>query len=192
MDSRVATPVLWVRAVIVGSFAYFLGLAGHVMADEPLPGTALLVVLFAMVVVGSVPFLARPASALRMLVLLAGGQLFVHVSLVLTAGHRGDPSPASAGHGPQDGFLPLDFLADLSGHLLAAAVVALWLAHGERRVFTVLQLTARRLLSLARPAVLVTILLVRGATLTTVVGAGFRDLLLGRIVSRRGPPPLAA
>jgi hypothetical protein len=190
MEPRVATPVLLVRAVFAGSFAYFLALAGHVMADGPVPGTAVLVVLFAMVIVGSVPFLARPASALRMLVLLAGGQMFIHVSLAVTAGHHGDPGSASVDHGPR-GLLQLGFLADLSGHLVAAAVVALWLAHGERRVFTVLQLAARRLLILAHPAVLVTVRLVRRATLTTVVGVGFRDLLLGRTVSRRGPPLVA-
>jgi hypothetical protein len=192
MESRVATPLWWVRAVIVGSFAYLLGLAGHVMADGPVPGAARLVVLFAMVVVGSVPFLARPASAQRMLALLVGGQLFIHVGLVVTAGHLGDLRPAAPGSGPPDDFLSLGLLADLTGHLVAASLVALWLAHGERRVFTVLQLTVRRLLSLVRPAVLVPVPVVRRATLTTVVGAGFRDLLLGRNVSRRGPPVLSA
>jgi hypothetical protein len=192
MEHRIDTPAPWVRAVFTGSFAYFLGLAGHVMGDGPVPGAVLLVVLFAMTVVGTVPFLARPASALRLLVLLAGGQTFIHVCLAVTAGQHGDPSPASAGHRPQDGLLTLHSLTDLSGHLVAAALVALWLAHGERRVFTVLQLTARRLLTRARPAVLVTVRLVRGTTLTTVIGVGFRDLLLGRTVSRRGPPLLAA
>ena len=191
MEPRVATPVRWARALFAGSFAYFMGMVGHVMADGQTPGTASLIVLFPMVVVGSVPFLARPVSALRMLVLLAGGQTFIHVSLDVTAGQHDDPSPASVGHGSH-GLLQLDFLADLSAHLVAAALVALWLARGERRVFTAIQLTARRLLTLVRPAVLVTVRLVRGATVTTVVGVGFRDLLLGRAVSRRGPPPIAA
>ena len=183
MQPRVATPVLWVRAVFAGSFAFVLGLAGHAVGDGPVPGPALLVVLFALTVVACVPLLRRPASAPRMLILQVGGQSFIHASLVLSVGH---PSVAPGG------LLQVDVLADLCGHLVAAALVAVWLAHGERRVFTALQLAARRLLTLARPAVLVTVRLARGTTQTPVVGVGFRDFLLGRAVSRRGPPTLLA
>ena len=45
MESRATIPVPWVRALFAGSFAFFLGTAGHVMADGLLPGTAFLVVL---------------------------------------------------------------------------------------------------------------------------------------------------
>ena len=232
MDTRVDAPAVWLRAVFAGTFACFLGVAGHVMADGLLPGAAFLVVLYAGMVVASVPFLAQPASRLRMLLLLVGGQTFIHLCLTLSAGHAGDPrSPAQAPAHPdlglgglpmvdgrrvgsfQDAFagtsqqpattptLPIHHLvADLSAHapmmvahLAAAAAVALWLAHGERCVFTVLTITARFLLRLVR-----LVLPVPPRTLPRLgpdaaeVAVRFRVLLLGRSLSRRGPPLLAA
>ena len=92
-----------------GSFAFFLGTAGHVMADGLLPGTAFLVVLFGFLVLIGLPVLARPASRVRMLGLLVGGQTFIHLCLTLTAGHRGDPRtptatlPANTGISPAAG-----------------------------------------------------------------------------------------
>ena len=75
------------------------------MANGLLPGTAFLVILFAGTVVVSVPFLTRPASRLRMLILMVGGQTFIHLCLTLTAGHVGDPKPAPtpAAPGHRDG-----------------------------------------------------------------------------------------
>jgi hypothetical protein len=97
METRVAAPALWVRALFAGSFAFFLGAAGHVMAEGLLPGPAFLVALYAFLVVLAVPVLARPASRVRMLVLMVGGQTFIHLCLTLTAGHVGDSKgPAAA------------------------------------------------------------------------------------------------
>ena len=64
METRVASPVPWVRALFAGSFAFFLGTAGHVMADGLLPGTAFLVVLFAFTIVLR-PADPRPARLAR-------------------------------------------------------------------------------------------------------------------------------
>ena len=94
METRVARPLLWLRALFAGSFAFFLGVAGHIMADGLLPGTAFLVVLFAFIVLTGLPMLARPASRVQLLALLVGGQTFIHLCLTLTAGHavtRGRP-----------------------------------------------------------------------------------------------------
>ena len=215
METRVASPVLWVRALFAGSFAFFLGTAGHVMADGLLPGHG--------VPRGavrrspsslSVPMLARPASRLRLLALLVGGQTFIHLCLTLTAGHLGDPkAPAAAaphdagftqlpvvdGHRVgsfQDAFvgtnaqpattptLPIHHLvADLSAHapmmvahLAAAALVALWLAYGERCLFSVLALTARLLLALVRPVLAVDVPVVVRTSLTTVAATPLRRL----------------
>ncbi len=88
METRVASPVLWVRALFAGSFAFFLGIAGPRDGRRPAararrswwcstPSPSLL----------SLPLLARPASRLRMLALLVGGQTFIHLCLTLTAGH---------------------------------------------------------------------------------------------------------
>ncbi len=51
-------------------------------------------------------------------------------------------------------------------HLAAAALVALWLAHGERCLFSVLALTARLLLALVRPALPVDVPVVVRTSLT--------------------------
>ncbi len=229
METPVASPLLWLRALFAGSFAFFLGTAGHVMADGLLPGTAFLVVLYAFTVVLSVPVLVRPASHLRMLGLMVGGQTFIHLCLTLTAGHVGDPKPPGAaaprdaglaqlpvvdGHRVgsfQDAFVGTDaqpattptlpihhLVADLSAHapmmvahLAAAALVALWLAYGERCLFSVLALTTRLLLALVRPALAVDVPVVVRSSLTAVAATPFRHFLLGRSVSRRGPPLLA-
>lgn len=232
METRVAAPVLWLRALFAGSFAFFLGLAGHVMADGLLPGPALLTVLFLGTVLVSLPFLARPASRLRMLVLLLGGQTFIHLAFTLTAGHVGDPQRPSTGlaHGVgpaslptvggqrvgsfQDAFhgtaaqpaqtptLPVHHLvADLQAHapmmvahLAAAALVALWLAYGERVVFTVLTVTAGLVLALVRPVLPVAVPVLATATTYAAerVATRLRQLLLTRPAQRRGPPLLAA
>ncbi len=230
METRAATPVPWVRALFAGSFAFFLGTAGHVMADGLLPGPAFLAALYVFVVLGALPVLARPASRVRLLALLVGGQTFIHLCLTLTAGHRGDPKapvathpvdtglaqlPVVDGHRVgsfQDAFvgtasqpattpaLPIHHLiADLSAHapmmvahLAAAALVALWLAHGERCAYAVLAMTARLFLALVPPRLAVDVPVVLRTSLTTVAASPFRGLLVGRAVSRRGPPLLAA
>jgi hypothetical protein len=229
-ETRLSASVLWMRALFAGSFAFFLGVAGHLMADGLLPGTAFLVVLYVFTVVLSVPVLARPGSQLRMLGLMVGGQTFIHLCLTLTAGHVGDPKVAAAprptglgftqlptvdGHRVgsfQDAFagsnamprttptLPIHHLvADMSAHasmmvvhLIAAALVALWLAYGEKCLLTVLAITARLILALVRPAQLVTVPVTLRSSLTEVAVVGVRSLEdLRRSVSRRGPPLLA-
>ena len=61
METSSSASVLWVRALFAGSFAFFLGVAGHLMAQGLLPGTAFLVVLLAFTVALAVPG-ARPAG----------------------------------------------------------------------------------------------------------------------------------
>ena len=231
METRVDASVLWLRALLVGSFAFFLGVAGHVMANGLLPGAAFLVVLFVVMVVASVPMLVRPGSRVRMLALLVGGQTFIHLCLTLTAGHVGDPKEIHQGS-PRDGgmtqlpivdgrrvgsfqdafagtntqpsqtpTLPIHHLiADMSAHapmmaahLAAAALVALWLAHGERNLYSVVTLTGSLVLSLLRPVLPVAApVLSRPSFAGEDVADRLRVLLLTRPVSRRGPPLLAA
>ena len=95
--------------------------------------------------------------------------------------------------------LPIHHLvADLSAHapmmaahLAAAALVGLWLAYGERCLLAVFALTARLLLALVRPALAVDVPVVLRTSLTSVAATPLRHFLLGRSVSRRGPPLLA-
>lgn len=187
MHPRVDPWLVWPRAFCVGAVAFTFGVVGHVTADGLLPGPLLLAVLFGLSVLLSVPMLARPAGRLRLVAMLVGGQMLVHLVLTLSAGHRGDvtgiasgrPVPAGLRSLPvvdgrrvgslQDAYqgmsgqsvgattptLPIGHLvSDLSAHapmmavhLVAAAVVGLWLAYGERCLWTVLALTGRRVLA---------------------------------------------
>ena len=90
METRVDACVLWARALVVGSLAFFLGVVGHVTADGLLPGPAFLTALLAMSVLLSAPMLSRPASSLRIVAMLVGGQTLLHLVLSVTAGHAGD------------------------------------------------------------------------------------------------------
>lgn len=108
METRTSASVLLLRALFAGSFAFFLGVAGHLMADGLLPGTSFLVVLYAVTIALSVPLLARAGSSLRMLGLMVGGQTLIHLSLTLTAGHVGDPRVVgTARHAADTGFTQL-------------------------------------------------------------------------------------
>jgi hypothetical protein len=82
--------VLWARAGVVGSLAFLLGVVGHVTADGRLPGPVFLTVLLTMAVLLSAPMLSRPASSLRIVTMLVGGQTLLHLVLTVSAGHAGD------------------------------------------------------------------------------------------------------
>lgn len=185
--------VLWLRALLLASVAFFLGTAGHVTSDGRLPGPAVLATIFAVAVLLALPVLARPASPTRLVAVVVAGQTLLHLTLSLSAGHAGDPvappgparrtaldvlptvggqrqgslldaySSMSGAHAPTP-TLPVGHLvADLrshaammAAHLVVAVVVGLWLAYGERCLFTLLALTGRRLvltlgLLVARP-----------------------------------------
>ncbi|GAA4699323.1 hypothetical protein [Nocardioides conyzicola] len=96
MEARVDPAVLWARALVVGSLSFVLGVIGHVSADGLLPGPFFLAVLLAMSVLLSAPMLSRPASSVRIVAMLVGGQTLLHLVLSVTAGHAGDRSTASA------------------------------------------------------------------------------------------------
>ncbi len=220
--------LLLARAVLLATLLVFLGVAGHVTADGLLPGTTVLVLLAAFTLLPCAALLARPASALRLVLAMVVGQALVHLVLTVSAGHVGDPARPSvardaprlwlpkvdgrrvgslqgayesgSGHGALQPKLPVGHLvADLSAHtpmmaahLAAAALLGLWLAVGERSLWTVVALLAA--------------LVVRTATLLAapVATAPWRPAtaavrhdrrpalttLLARSVTRRGPPAL--
>ena len=94
-------------------------------------------------------------------------------------------SPALSGH----------LLADLSAHapmmvahLAASAIVGLWLAYGERCLWTVLALTGRRLSTTWAALPVVVAPVRRLAAVADRVPAAPRSAWLCRPLSRRGPP----
>lgn len=229
MTNRVDAAVLWARAGLLGSVAFFLGVVGHVTADGLLPGPAFLAVLLVLSVTLSAPMLNRPASPVRLVAMLVGGQTLIHLVLSVTAGHAGDRVPAATHRGRaldalpvvdgrrvgslQDAYdgaahqtgglapsLPVGHLVNdlsahammMAAHLAAAALVGLWLAYGERCLWTLIALTGRRVLAVAltlRPVV-------APPRLSPVdagrAPSGPHRVWLVRPDSRRGPPLLAS
>jgi hypothetical protein len=183
---RVDPWLLWLRALCVGLLTVVVGAVGHMTADGLLPGPWFLGIVVVVAVLLAAPMLDRPASRTRLVLMLVGGQMVVHLALTVAAGHRGDvAAPGSAAPVPtgpralpevngrrvgslQDAYhemaghagsstpsLPIGHLvADVTAHapmmlvhLIAAALVGLWLAYGERCLWTVLALTGRRALA---------------------------------------------
>jgi len=216
--------VIWGRAALLAAVTMFLGVAAHVTADGLLPSVAWLVVLAAFAVVPCAALLARPASTLRIVLTLAGGQALVHLALTVTAGHTthaasghvhaGAATSHSAGAGSalqtlqagQGGAVSgglsagqlaghlVDHAPMMVVHLLAAALVGLWLAVGERALWTLVSLTAALVLGPLRHLAALTPLgrpLVEHAVATPREPRSSPTELLARSVVRRGPPLLA-
>lgn len=222
---RATGAVLWGRALLVAVVAMLVGGVAHVEAGGLLPGPVVLSLLVLTGTLAVAPLLRRPASALRVVLLLVAGQGVVHTALAVTAGHRGDPvaSPApapappvapvgSAVGGtrrgsfhdvaydatPVGGDDPLTVPAPLLhaftdlvahpgmalAHVLAAVLVGLWLARGERALWQLVALAAR---AWTRP-VEAALLAVRAGSLLVAL----RGLLSGvhRAATPPQPPPL--
>jgi hypothetical protein len=215
--------VLWGRAVLLATVTVFLGAVGHVTADGLLPGPAAMLILYVVALVGAAAFLARPATALRLVALLVGGQTLVHLVLSGAAGHAGEPVRTAApvrtgglalptvdGHrvgSLQDAWdsgsttatgspsLPIGHLIEhLTGHApmmlahtLVAVAVGLWLAVGERALWTLLRLAVRVLVPVVRP-----LPAVRPLSMPAHAPAlPALSIVLTRALARRGPPLVA-
>lgn len=109
----------------------------------------------------------------------------------------------SGGLGDAGPVLPVGHLVDdlsahapmMAAHLLAAALVGLWLARGERLLWSVLALTGRRLLTLVTPTPAPPRPPLRPTASVGSAAPGLarllRQLRHARPCSRRGPPLLA-
>ena len=162
--------MVWARAALLAAVTMFVGVAGHVTADGLLPSVAWLVVLALLIVVPCAALLARPASALRIVLTVAGGQALVHLVLTVTAGHTShagshdhaagtaahvdtagsaletlrsaSPAPSSPGLSASSvvGHL-VEHGPMMAAHLVAATLVGLWLAVGEQSLWTLVAMT---------------------------------------------------
>ena len=250
-----ATPVLlWSRAALLAVVVLAVSVLGHVSADGLLPGPVALLALLALTTVVSARFLTRQASALRLVALLAGGQVVVHGMLTLLAGHRSDGSAALSAGGAARGasadatgfvfdgrqvertgsyvdqvaamqsgaaldsatggsgdtvvsslahlveHLAAQNVAMLLAHLAVVAVLGLWLAVGERALWTVLTLTTSRVVGAVAGLVAVALadrvgLLLERVRRTSYLRSTGRlavplPHLLHHVVAHRGPPAL--
>lgn len=96
MEPRIASSLVWLRAAVVATLGFVLGVAGHVTADGLLPGPMVLAALLGVGWVVSARLLVRPASTTRLVGLLVGGQFAFHAVLSATAGHRSTGSTAAS------------------------------------------------------------------------------------------------
>jgi hypothetical protein len=247
MERPVGPWLRWSRAAALAAVAFLAGVLAHASAGGLMPGRVALVLLFAVCLLTAATLLGRPASTLRIVVLLIAGQTFIHGALTAMAGHKGDPPLARSpvpqpiqhlpvvpsGDGRRVGSLydqlyasqphpatqltvpaPVQHLiADMTGphalmalaHLAAAAVVGLWLALGERALWTVLALMSdgvRVVVAATVVAYYAILALLAGSGHESAADArapscGYtteelppRVRALARILVRRGPPLL--
>jgi hypothetical protein len=219
MDTRASGVVRWARATVLGVVVLTLGAVAHVQGDGHLPGAVGLAFLGLLTVAACAAWLGRPAGAVRLVVMTTVGQAGVHALLSLTAGHAGaTPRPTPSGGPVRAPFGPeaapsgvttaeeldlgplLHVLSDMVdhapmalAHLVAAVAVGLWLAVGERSLWTLVALAARQLLApvaLLAAAVLPRPVAVRRGAPRPLTTAAPRLATLSRVVVRRGPPAL--
>lgn len=225
MDPTATLPVRCLRAALLAAVVVAVGSVAHVTAGGLVPGATSLLALYAALAVACAGVLGREASAARLVALTVGGQLVVHGALSAFAGHVAAPAMAHGPHGgmvhPGSGSTPspsLDSSLDSSlasvlghgvqdalerplmtaAHVAAAVVVGLWLAVGERALWTFVRLarcTARGVLAAALTALglhPVVLRSVRGATGVRAVAVDPVPLLpvWSRGPARRGPPPV--
>ena len=185
--------LVWLRALTLTAVALVAGSVAHIGAHGSLPAPFVLVALLGLGTTGVAPLLRRPASTARVVLLLVVGQAAVHAVLTALGGHHDDEPLAHPVRGPA---LWVAHLAEdltpehalmAGAHAMAAAVVGLWLAHGERTVWRLVALAGRvlaevvtvPLLPVARPPRVVP---VAPALLPRVVRVASSSIV------RRGPP----
>ena len=185
--------LVWLRALVLSAVTLVAGSVAHVGAHGALPVPGVLVALLALGTTGVAPLLRRPASTARVVLLLVVGQAAVHAALTALGGHHDDEPLAHPLHGPA---LWVAHLAEdltpehalmAGAHAVAAAVVGLWLAHGERTVWRLVALAGRAF----GPVVRTPVLPVAGPPRVVPVAP---VLLPGAVrvasssIARRGPP----
>lgn len=217
MDPTATLPVRCLRAVLLASVVVAVGSVAHVSAGGLMPEAASVLALYAALVVACACVLGREASAARLVALTVGGQVVVHGALSARAGHVAAPATA---HGPHGGMVhpgsaPSSSLTSsvvsvlghgvadalerplmTAAHVAAAATVGLWLAVGERALWTLVRLarcTARGVLAAALTALGLHPVVLRSVRRTVGVRAVLVDPLpllpvWSRGPARRGPP----
>lgn len=213
-----ATPLVRVlRAGLLAAVVTAAGSIAHASGGGEMPGWASLLALYVALTAACAAVLGREATARWLVALTVGGQVVVHGALAGLAGHASASSTApSMAHGPHGGMVhpaspgaapgwlthgvedAVAHPAMAALHLLAAAAVGLWLAVGERALWTLVRLarcTARDSLGRAVEALgLLPVVLRRVPRAVGVRAVAVDPLPLlpvwSRGPARRGPPPV--
>ena len=179
--------LLWSRSALLSSVALLAGVLAHVGAHGRMPGPLVLVALLAAGTALCAPLLRREASRTRVSLLLVLSQAGVHLVLTAVAGHHDDPP--HAGHGTWLEHLTSDLSGPHAGmavaHAIAAAVVGLWLAGGERALWALVRRAGR---ALRRPILVPSPGPGPRRVLVTADVAAPAVRLLASGPGRRGPP----
>jgi len=209
----------WARALTLASVMLCAGYSGHVAAGGGAPPGALLGPMLVVVTVAVAPFLEKPASAGRVVVLMLAGQGLLHVALEVVgsaAPRHGAPMMQTATGDGMAAMVPgvpspsstlwMLCLNDahlnmLITHVGAALVVALWLASGERAAWVLLGVTGlavAKTWSAVCDACVVTAVIVVGKRPTAPLAWVDQRRVPrsvwdgGRALSQRGPPRVCA
>jgi len=91
---------LWARACMVSGVATALGTAAHTTAGGLLPSPIIVAAVFVTLLVIGAAALTAPASYVRILALVGGGQAAVHLVLTMTAGHVAPHAPTATRPSP--------------------------------------------------------------------------------------------
>jgi hypothetical protein len=210
MDVGTATAagaLRWARAAVLATVALLTAALAHVGAGDRLPSTPALAALLAAVTLLVAPLLRHPASTRCVVLLMAGGETCLHFALsALTHAPGGSSSAAGSMRDPMPGMSQMAHTAGFAGvsgahvlmaetHLAAAVLVGLWLAAGERALWTLLGLTLDTVLTAAavlagRTSTFSGDLLqpVTRATLQRGPLPLQRRAWASQVVTRRGPP----
>lgn len=196
------------RGSLVGLVMIFAGVVGHVSAGGLLPSVGWLVALAGLNFAAAFAIAGRPIPIRYLVLLVVGGQAFIHIALTLTAGHVGETFGPSIQIVNGDLLLAFQWhhlIADFSAHapmmmahVMAATTVALWLGVGERALWALVAFGHARLvrpLIVLRAAMAAVRLPAEGVLLTWADGDVLirpRTDVLSRSVIRRGPPLLLA
>lgn len=194
----------WLRAVMLAGVTLLVGTVAHASAGGLLPSAWAMTALFAGGVLISAACLGRSASMPLLIAMVAGGQTFIHVALTVLAGHADEPAQPIVwtfdGLAASGSALAADLASHvpmMTAHLVASVGVALWLAVGERALWSLLFAAAVIVL---RP-MLRALLALRARIVVprcTVLVPGFSPeppaqlAVLARCVVRRGPPLILA
>jgi hypothetical protein len=205
----------WTRAAVLAACGVMVGSLFHAAADGRLPGPAVLLAVWVVSTAAVAPLLGVELGRSRVMVLLMAWQAGVHVALgVLGAqgpgAHDAATHTAAMHHATHAALVEAPGVMDVAlatigahapmalGHAAAAALAGLWLAAGERALWSLLALSRERvcvpaadllrswlwlpgdaLLPLRPGAVL---------TLADVPPARFPARMLAGCLGRRGPP----
>ncbi|MEO5665358.1 MAG: hypothetical protein ABIR39_18990 [Nocardioides sp.] len=217
--------LLWWRAGMLSAMTFLLGAVGHVSSGGLLPSWGALGAMFGVGTAMCAAFLARPASARRIVALVVLGQTAAHGLLSLTAGHAGSaavapqltapgalplsdgqrvgslqdhyeamlgaPSPGSALTLPDPAAL-LDHAPMFFAHTVVAVLVGLWLAAGERALWSMHTLVFTAVVALFVAGSPVPLPARRAVPLRRRPATPPSLARVARIVVRRGPPALLA